>query len=128
MIIFDACVLIAHLESTDALHSRGTEIMRATRKLPRRIPSLTLAEVLIGFERAGSATQALRDITVALRFAEVTPDDGWALRVARTRVRYGLRLSDAVVLADAKRLDAQVATFDGALGQAAKDDGRLFVP
>ncbi|MCL2787760.1 MAG: PIN domain-containing protein [Micrococcales bacterium] len=128
MIVFDACVLIAHLEATDALHQRGTEIMRATIGRQRRIPSLTLAEVLIGFERRGLAEQAFLDITGTLRFAEIPPDDRWTLRVAHTRVKYGLRLPDAVVLADAQRLNAQIATLDTALAQAAQADGRLFTP
>jgi len=128
MIVFDGQVLIAHLEATDARHERGTELMRLTRDLPRLIPALTLAEVLIGFERRALAERALSDITVALRFSVVPHDDGWSLRLARTRVASGLRLPDAVVLAEAQRLGAQVATFDGALAQAAQRDGRLFTP
>jgi predicted nucleic acid-binding protein len=128
VIVFDACVLIAHLEASDALHNRGVALMRATSRRERRIASLTRAEVRIGFERAGRTQEALNDILVSLRFAEVFPDSSWAAHVARVRVASSLRLPDAVVLAQAQRLDAQVATFDGALANAAKADGRLFEP
>ena len=128
MIVFDACVVIAHLERHDALHARGVQLMHAAAPFRRRIASLTLAEVLIGFEKIAMTDQALRDITHALHIIEVLPEQGWAKRLAAARVSSGLRLPAAVVLAEARHLNAQIATFDSALADVARRENRLFEP
>ncbi len=128
MIILDASVLIAHLESRDSHHGRATEILLAHCDGEFASSTVTLAEVLVGAIRAGRGEHA-RDALAELQIHNVglEPDAAWEL--AQLRVRTGLTLADCCVLYAARNLPpAQVATFDARLAAGAATLGIGIVP
>lgn len=118
MIVLDANVLIAHLESTDAHHARATDLLLDAADEALGVSPLTLAEVLVGPARSGqleAAQQAIRELEVsAIGLAEDAP-----VRLAVLRASTRLRLPDCCVLLAAESAAAEVATFDDRLRSAA---------
>jgi predicted nucleic acid-binding protein len=128
MIVLDASVLIAHLDRTDAAHSRARAMLLATADFPVAASSITLAEVLVGparTDRLALAQEALRDLAVA----EVPVPAGAAARLAELRADTGLKLPDCCVLLAAEEVSADaVLTFDDRLGKRARDLGYGWEP
>lgn len=118
MIVLDASVLIAHLESTDAHHRRATQLLLNAADEQLAASPLTLAEVLVGpahLNRIDRVEAVLRDLeltTVAL--SEDAP-----ARLASLRASTRLRLPDCGVLLAAESTGACIATFDDRLAAAA---------
>lgn len=122
MIVLDASVLIAHLDSTDAHHERATRLLLDAGEAEFGASPLTLAEVLVGPARAGKlavAASALRRLEIA---AVPLPDDA-PRRLAMLRSNVGLRLPDCCVLFAAETANAELATFDDRLIGAAQRSG-----
>lgn len=122
MIVLDASVLIAHLESADAHHDRATALLVATADQDLGISPLTLAEVLVGparNDRLAPAQSALRALGVeTVPLAAEAP-----VRLASLRAATRLRLPDCCVLLAAETAAGEVATFDERLAEAASDLG-----
>jgi predicted nucleic acid-binding protein len=122
MIVLDACVLIAHLESTDLHHDRATRLLVDLADEPLGASQLTLAEVLVGPARTGE----MDTVQGALRTLDVTPialpEDAPA-RLAALRAGTRLRLPDCCVLLAAQDAEGAVATFDDRLAAAASTLG-----
>jgi predicted nucleic acid-binding protein len=120
VIILDACVLIAHLDATDAHHERATAFLLAVADEPFGASPLSLAEVLVGPARSGkldAATGALRALEIdAVALAPEAP-----VRLAVLRAATGLRLPDCCVLLTAEQTRGAVATFDERLASAARE-------
>jgi predicted nucleic acid-binding protein len=122
VIVLDASVLIAHLDSSDGLHARAGALLSATADEPLGASPLTLAEVLVGPARTGR----LDDATVALGRLEVSAiplEDGAPIRLATLRAATGLKLPDCCVLLAAEQTNAAVATFDRRLADVARGRG-----
>jgi predicted nucleic acid-binding protein len=122
VIVLDASVLIAHLDSEDAHHDRATSLLLNTADEPLCASRLTLAEVLVGPARAGEldrAAGALAQIDVA----GVGLDDDAPARLALLRAGTGLKLPDCCVLIAAEDVRGAVATFDDRLGAVARERG-----
>ena len=124
MIVLDATVLIAHLDSTDAHHRRATAMLLSAAADDEAVAAsqITLAEVLVGPARAGrldDALVALDELGVA---AIDLPADAPA-RLAELRVATGLKLPDCCVLLAGTQHGAAVATLDNALAKAAAHGG-----
>ena len=119
MIAVDASVLIAHLYPHDAHHTTATRFLQEVADEPLIAHSLTMAEVLVGGVRVGRGQEMLADIR-AVGIQAVTGDGGEPLRLAELRVTTGLKLPDCCVLATALSNSALLATFDDALGKAAR--------
>lgn len=122
MIVLDASVLIAHLDTSDALHDRAFALLAALADEPFAASPITLAEVLVGPARAGRLDRA----AAALRALEVAPVplDGEApARLAMLRAGTGLKLPECCVLLAAERAAAGMATFDLRLAAAAGERG-----
>lgn len=120
MIVLDASVLIAHLESTDAHHDRATQLLLDAADEQLGASPLTLAEVLVGparVDKLDAAQSALRDLDV---MTIPLTEDGPA-RLATLRAATRLRLPDCCVLLAAETATAAVAvaTFDGRLASSA---------
>lgn len=118
MIVFDACVLIAYLDGSDAYHDVAMQLLEREIDEELSASPLTLAEVLVGPARSGrldAALAALRDLEVAER---PFPADT-AVTLAELRASTGLRMPDCCVLLAAREATARVATFDVALLKAA---------
>jgi len=120
MIVLDACVLIAHLEAGHVHAAIAANILDTEEELA--IHPLTLAELLVGAVRSGqenTVRQALGRIGIIVWH----PDDEQPTRLARLRADTGLKLPDCCVLDTAQVQGAAVATFDDALGRAARHLG-----
>lgn len=122
MIVLDASVLIAHLESTDIHHARATQLLLSVVDEQLAASPLTLAEVLVGPARVNQ----LDRVQIALRDLGITTvplaDDAPA-RLAHLRATTRLRLPDCCVLLAAVTTAAVVATFDVKLAAAAEGLG-----
>lgn len=126
MIVLDASVLIAHLETSDAHHVRATELLDENAAEPLGASPLTLAEVLVQparVHRMAQAVAALHQLqVVALPFAESSHE-----RLAVLRAETGLRLPDCCVILAAELAGADIATFDTRLAAAASDLGHHVI-
>ena len=111
MIVLDASVLIAHLDSTDAHHDRAPELLLSVVGDELAVSPITMSEVLVGPARA----QRLRDVQAALRRLDVhtvaLTDDAPA-RLSQLRATTSLRLPGCCVLLSAENAGAALATFD----------------
>lgn len=118
MIVLDASVLIAHLDSGDRHHAKAQALLEDNSHEPLGASSITVAETLVSPARAGrlaDAEAALRRLGVAaLDVGENGPG-----RLAQLRADTGLKLPDCSVLLAAQSQEARVASFDLALLKAA---------
>ena len=122
MIVLDACVLIAHLDASDAHHDRAFELLQGLAEEPFAASAPTLAEVLTGLarsgglERAGAALRALAVETVPI-------GDGDPAELVGPRSATGLELPDCCVLLAAEQIRGGLATFEDRLAAAARERG-----
>jgi len=130
MIILDAVTIIAWQEDTNVHHRAATQLIAdaAYHGHDLVVNSVTLAEYLVGAVRRGDEVAAEMAITEAGVTVVDSPCKHWARHLARTRERSGLRMPDAIVLATALALGAEVATFDNKLANAALTFGVLYQP
>lgn len=122
MIVLDASVLIAHLDSHDLHHERATRLLKDAADDRLGISPLTLAEVLVGparIHRLPAAEMALQGLEIAT--VELTARA--PVRLATLRVNTRLRLPACCVLLAAETAQAAVATFDSRLADAARGLG-----
>jgi PIN domain nuclease of toxin-antitoxin system len=111
--VFDASVVIAFLDANDSHHERAIDVLAAL-TADRILPASAYAEVLVdpwrrGVEAVGAVRRFVSDL--GIRIEPLTADV--AERAARLRARHrSLRLPDALVLATADVLDADVLTCD----------------
>lgn len=128
MIVTDACVLIAFLDSSDALHEQARSFMRDIAGQERGASTVTIAEVLVGPTRSGQLAEA-EDVLRALRLHEITFRVDAPFRLAELRASTQLKLPDCCVLfaAQDSRADA-VATFDRRLRKVVEDHGFTVLP
>jgi predicted nucleic acid-binding protein len=113
LIVLDASVVIAALASSDAHHAAARAALASASEDDLVLAATTRAESLIGPSRAGAKAVAVaRDF---LDGCETIPvgtgiaDDAAALKARQA----GLSLPDAITLAVAERVDADVVwTFD----------------
>ncbi len=119
MIVLDASVLIAFLDSDDKHHVAAESLLTEAVDDDLAVNPLTLAEVLVVPARDGrlEPTQAaLRDLEVdELPFPSDT-----AVRLARLRASTGLKMPDCCVLLATEDSVATVASFDERLVRAAE--------
>lgn len=122
MIVLDASVLIAHLDSDDPHHAGAQGLLESSTDEALGASPITLAETLVSPARAGRLTDAetaLHRLGVnELPFGEETP-----ARLAQLRAEVGLKLPDCCVLLAAQEHDGIVASFDTALLAAARKLG-----
>ena len=122
MIVLDASVLIAHLDDTDALHLRATQLLVDAADEPLLISPITLAECYVGATRRDALDQA-RSAVTRLEVGVVPLADGAPERLSALRVQSGLRMPDCCVLLAAETSAATRATFDERLERAATSAG-----
>jgi predicted nucleic acid-binding protein len=108
LIVLDASVVIAHLDSSDALHDAATSALLEHAEDDLRLPASAYAETLIDPTARGRLEEA-RERIAAMELLVVPLDETIAERAASVRVRHrGLRLPDALVLATAQELGADI--------------------
>lgn len=118
MIVLDASVLIAQLDSGDRHHANAQSLLEANTQEPLGASPITLAETLVSPARAGrlaDAETALQQLGVN----ELTLGENAPGRLAQLRTDTGLKLPDCCVLLAAQDHDARVASFDTDLLKAA---------
>ncbi|GGF20867.1 type II toxin-antitoxin system VapC family toxin [Subtercola lobariae] len=122
MIVLDANVLIAFLDSSDLHHNVTLEILDAFAPEGYGASVLTVAEALVyptrnnSQDRSASAFARIGLMTVPLAQTD-------ALDLARIRSQYGVRMPDAVALFTALSTQSTLATFDIELAAAARAAG-----
>ena len=112
MIVVDASVLIADLDSADAHHAAAVEAL-ADAVPPLWVHPVTAAEVLVAAVRRGVAESVWADLTAIGVEVDHSPID--PLQLAGLRVSTGCKMPDCCVLATAANRNAAVATFDDRL-------------
>jgi predicted nucleic acid-binding protein len=122
LIVLDASVLIAHLDSDDSHHKRATDLLLDLAESQLAASVVTIAEAMVGPARSGK----LRQAEAAIKLLEITPvalaaDQAEAL--ARLRTTTALKLPDCCVLLAAKSTGSGVLAFDKRLANAAKKLG-----
>jgi predicted nucleic acid-binding protein len=117
VVVLDASVVIAFLDSRDSHHAAATAALTAHRSDDFVLPASVYAEILVAPLRRGSeafakARQAMTDL--GIRMQPLTTEV--AERAALLRARHGsLRFPDALVLATGEALEADaVLTADRA--------------
>jgi len=126
VIVLDASVLIAHVDSTDAHHDAARRVLHSAAGQDLAASVLTVAEVMVGpaRDRRGHVVDEVLD---ALHIARVPlrPDD--AATLADLRATTGLRMPDCCVLHAAQTVGGAVATFDQRLADAARQLGIVVI-
>ncbi len=124
MIVLDASVVVAFFEPSDRWHADAVALLADHAGEDLGVPTLTLAEFLVGPARAGG--QVLARAVAALSRLDVVelplPADR-APSLARLRAETGVNLPDCVVLLAAESQRATLATFDVRLSTVAAARG-----
>lgn len=128
MIVLDASLVIAHLESRDTHHERASSYLRHRAGERFVMHSLNLAEVLVGGARVGRAEEMLHDLeAMGIDVADIV--EGEPLRLAELRAATRLKMPDCCALDVAMTSGAlALATFDDALAEAARARGLAVEP
>lgn len=127
MIVLDASVLIAYLDSDDSHHAAAETLLMEAVDEDIAANPLTLAEVLVAPARQGRldlAQTALR----ALEVSELPFPPDTSVRLAQLRASTGLKMPDCCVLLAAEQATATIASFDDRLRQAATDRNLFILP
>lgn len=123
-LILDASVLIGLLDTADAHHERAVIDVETADHAGRTliVPATAYSEALVAFARAGRLADARA--SVAAMGIEVAPlTAAMAERAAQLRARRRhLRLPDAMVVACAREMHAEVLTYDDRLASHADAD------
>lgn len=124
-VLLDADVLIAALDSTDAHHRSAFELFQGWRQAstPRAMSLVNLTEVLVGLAGDAAMLRVGREAIGALGIKPHAPNEPIAVDAARLRARHPISLPDGYLLASARHLDAELASFDQKLRRAAGAEG-----
>jgi len=120
VIVLDASVIIAFLDSDDAHHLLAEKIFAAVVDETLVANSLTMAEVLVGPIRGGTADVARRALE-DLDIQELPFPVNTAVKLATIRVSTSLKMPDCCVLLAAEESRSGIASFDERLAQAARE-------
>lgn len=127
MIVLDASVLIAWLDSQDAHHARAEGLLADQADEDLAINSLTLAEVLVVPARTGQLP-AVEEALVELEVQELSFPADAATKLARLRATTDRKMPDCCVLLAAEEAQAPVASFDEGLLRVAAARGIETLP
>ena len=118
----DADVLIAALDANDAHHSaaRGLLTYWHAQQETVLISLVNLSEVLVAPAADERRMRTARSAIAALGVTIHQPTEAIAVEAARLRSRHPISLADSYLLATARQLHAQVASFDAKIARAAK--------
>lgn len=122
-LILDASVLIGLLDTADAHHEQAVDDVDSADRSDETLLAAASAysEALISFARAGRTADA-REAIAAMGITIVAMSEPIAERAAELRAKHDrLRLPDAIVLATARELDAQLLTYDDNLATIAEN-------
>ncbi|RBY82936.1 type II toxin-antitoxin system VapC family toxin [Geodermatophilus sp. TF02-6] len=119
VIVFDASVLIAHLDADDAQHARAEGLLaRELESEDFAVNPLTLSEILVVPTREDRLDEVMSRLS-DLEVQEIPFPNETATALAQLRVSTRLRMPDCCVLLTARQTSATVASFDDRLMEAA---------
>jgi predicted nucleic acid-binding protein len=127
VIVLDASVLIAYLDSDDSHHAAAETLLMEAVDDDIAANPLTLAEVLVAPARQGNLDLA-RTALRALEVSELPFPPDTSVRLAQLRASTGLKMPDCCVLLAAEQATATIASFDDRLRQAATDRNLFILP
>ena len=116
MIVLDASVLIAFLDSDDAHHVRAEALLIREVDDDFAINSLALAEVLVVPARDDRIDE-VRATLDELEVRELSFPAGAGAQLAKLCADTNLKMPDCCVLLAAEQVNARVASFDDRLGE-----------
>lgn len=119
IVVLDAGALIALYSKNDEHNAWAMQMFLDTVEFEYEMSVLTLAEVLIHPTRAGKQDQFLKGIS-GLRIATKELEADAAMELANLRSRTKLKMPDVVVLYQAIKSGALIATTDRTLARMAK--------
>lgn len=124
-VVVDADVVIAALDATDAHHADARELFASWQRSAelRTMSLVNLTEVLIGLAGEPAVLRAGREAIRALGVKPHAPNEAIAVDAARLRQRHPISLPDSYLLATARHLGAEPASFDRKLLRAAAAEG-----
>jgi predicted nucleic acid-binding protein len=120
-LILDASVLIGLLDAADAHHGSAVDDVEAADQVGTTLltPASAYSEALVSFARAGRVAEA-REAIAAMGISVEPLTAAIAELAADLRARHErLRLPDAMVLATALGLSADLLTYDDRLSRVA---------
>jgi predicted nucleic acid-binding protein len=130
-VVLDANVLIAFSRPDHVFHGRARAAIGAPSVVLIAHP-VTLAEYLVHPARIGRTAEAFDWLVQRVGVEPASDSDlggaSWPITLAEVRAISGLKMPDAIVLATATAIKARIATYDGALLDAARSAGILFEP
>ena len=110
LVVLDASVVIAFLDPDDALHDAAVEALAEHQHDELLIPTSAYAEIMVAPHRRGAEAVAAVEAFItdfSIRLEPLTPAMARAAAGLRSASR-SLRLPDALVLATADELEADV--------------------
>jgi predicted nucleic acid-binding protein len=116
VIVLDASVLIAFLDSEDNHHAAADQLLTRAIDDDLAVNSLTLAEILVAPVRDDRLDPVLAALH-ALEVQELPFPADTALRLAQLRATTGLKMPHCCVLLAAEDAAASIASFDERLAQ-----------
>jgi predicted nucleic acid-binding protein len=119
VIVLDASVLIAFLDSEDNHHAAADQLLTRAIDDDLAVYSLTLAEILVAPVRDDRLDPVLAALH-ALEVQELPFPADTALRLAQLRATTGLKMPHCCVLLAAEDAAASIASFDERLAQTAE--------
>ena len=120
MIVLDASVLIAYLDSEDRHYVAAEALLAEAIGDDLGANSLTLAEVLV-VPAQGGHLDLVQAVLHDLEVAELPFPADTAVKLAQLRADTGLKMPDCCVLLAAEDSGARVACFDDRLARAAEE-------
>lgn len=124
MIVLDANIVIALLDSENSSHIRSQRLLETHAGEQWAVCTLTLAEILVGPARAGRLAEARSVIgQLNIRVEAIGADAAGA--IADLRAATSLKMPDCCVLYTAELFGCGLATFDRRLGAEARGRGTV---
>jgi predicted nucleic acid-binding protein len=122
LIIFDAGVLIGHLEPSDVFHHAATGFLEEFEEFDFAASVITVAECLVRPTLLGRSSEVVAKLN-RLELIQLDVTAGDASRIADIRAHARLKMPDAIVLNMAEREGAELVTTDRVLASAATARG-----
>jgi toxin FitB len=122
VIVLDASVLIAHLDSGDPHHEGAQSLLEAVGEEALGASAITLAETLVSPARTDRLVDA-EEALARLGVHELVLGEGAPAKLAKLRAEVGLKLPDCCVLLAGQEHSGVVASFDADLLAAARKLG-----
>jgi len=122
LIVFNAGVLIAHLEPSDVFHDAATGFLEEFEEFDFAASVITVAECLVRPAQFGRSSEAVAKLDRLELIRLGVPADAGS-RIADIRAHTRLKMPDAIVLYTAEREGAELVTTDRGLAGAATARG-----